>query len=506
MRVALHVKQPEKRGTTTKKIPLEQPDHIFTVKVDGSGASHILLLGAAGHGKTTTLAKFAHDWANQVPGSPLNKFLYVFLLISRGAKKDSSLGEVLIVQLLKPIKGITPAGIEKFILKNQRRCCFLLDGSDQFRGSIVLPNSNSWPRLAELITGNDFPECHVVVTDRHYIKTEFEQGELKKMYVQIEIDGFAEEDVKTYISKFFQRVPQKGEELIMYINTQRSLASLMNIPFFCMALCNMKEGGSLKDTDTLTQLFKRLITYIVYHTRARNEGGDFSKDRVNSMVNAVGEVAWKKLSYSNRHNLVFSQADFEQCSGDLESCLQLGLLSKEEFAYDPVNFLDEVNGARIMFFHKLAQEFSAGVYLAGLEHNAMKNALCKLDSVDKVLAVENVLHFVAGSSPDSLIPIAEHMNAVWEEKGNDDSQRILFNHLGQSTESVRGALTPLLTPHFKDGNIAILSGTWETFMGLINLPPKIKIMVSHSLHYWVDIHCDKKKKSLLLAHYPLNQP
>ena len=49
--------------------------------------------------------------------------------------------------------------------------------------------------------------------------------------------------------------------------------------------------------------------------------------------------------------------------------------------------------------------------------------LCKLDSVDKVLALENVLHFSAGTSPDSLIYIAEHMNAVWEEKGSSESQR-----------------------------------------------------------------------------------
>ena len=480
VRIAVHVKQPDERGTTTKKIPLEQPGDIFTVEVDGLIASHILLLAAAGHGKTTALAKFAHDWANQVPGSPLNKFRYLFLLILRGAKKDSSLGEVIIAQLLRGMKGITPAGIENFIRKNQRRCCFLLDGYDEFSGSIVLqvPSSNSLPHLAELILGEDFPECQVVVTSRHYRKDEFERGELPKMYAQMEIEGFAEEDVKTYISKFFHKVPQKGEELIGYINTQHSLASLANVPFFCMALCNMKEGNVLKDTDTLTKLFKQLIVYLVNHARARNESGNFSEDRVNSMVNAVGEVALKKLTDSNQHNLIFSRADFAQCSCDLERCLQIGLLSKEEFAYDhPVDFSEEVHAARIMFFHKLAQEYTAGIYLAGLEQHMMKNVLCKLNSIDKVLALENVLHFVAGSSPDSLIPIAEHMNAVWEEKGSIDSQRLLFHHLSESTESVRGALTSLLTPHFLDGLIVIKSDTGKAIMGLINLPSEIKSMV-----------------------------
>ena len=147
-----------------------------------------------------------------------------------------------------------------------------------------------------------------------------------------------------------------------------------------------------------------------------------------------------------------------------------------------------MHAAKIMFFHKLAQEYSAGVYLGALQRHAMKNALCKLDSVDKVLALENVLHFAAGSSPDSLIPIAEHMNAVWEEKGSDDSQRILFHHLAESTESVRGALTSLLNPHFKDGKIEIYSGTGETFMGLIKLPPEIQSMVRQPLHCYFDNH------------------
>ena len=185
----MHVKQPTDRGTGTKKIPLEQPDGIFAVKVDGSGASHILLLAAAGHGKTTALAKFAHDWANQVPGSPLKKFRYLFLLILREANKDSSLGEVIIAQLLKSIKGITPAGIENFIRKHQRRCCFLLDGYDEFSGSIVIKNSSSMPRLAELMLCEVFPECHVVVTSRHNNKTDFETGDLPKLYTIMEIEG-----------------------------------------------------------------------------------------------------------------------------------------------------------------------------------------------------------------------------------------------------------------------------------------------------------------------------
>ena len=119
-----------------------------------------------------------------------------------------------------------------------------------------------------------------------------------------------------------------------------------------------------------------------------------------------------------------------------------------------------------MFFHKLAQEYSAGVYLAGLEHGAMKNVLCKLDSVDKVLALENVLYFASGTSPDSLIPIAEHMNAVWEEKGSKESQRILLHHLAESTESVRGALTSLLIPHFKHGGLTNTGRNWRDVYGI----------------------------------------
>ena len=65
---------------------------------------------------------------------------------------------------------------------------------------------------------------------------------------------------------------------------------------------------------------------------------------------------------------------------------------------------------------------------------------------------------------------------------------LLFHHLSESPESVRGVLTSLLTPHFKDGKIDIWYGTGETFMGLINLPPEIKSLVRKPLHCYFDNH------------------
>ena len=61
----------------------------------------------------------------------------------------------------------------------------------------------------------------------------------------------------------------------------------------------------------------------------------------------------------------------------------------------------------------------------------------------------------------------------------------MFHHLSESPESVRGALTSLLIPHFKHGKIEILRGTGETFMGLINLPPEIQSMVRQPLHCYL---------------------
>ena len=376
----------------------------------------------------------------------MNRFRYLFLLLLREAKKDSSLGEVIIAQLLRGMEGITPAGVENFIRKNQSRCCFLLDGLDEFKGSIVPddPQSCSSP-LGQLMLHDKFSDCFLVVTSRHNKKDEFETGDLDQRYTTVELEGFTKEAMETYVTKIFHKTPSMGKELLEDTETQYALASLVSIPFFCMALCSMKKGNALKDIGTRTKFFNSLIMYLVHHARAKGNAAEFDTKRVNSMIPAVGEVALKGLIDDE---LIFSRSDFNTCLSDLNKSVEVGLLSEEKSTCDPEELSDEeLEVSAIEFFHKLAQEYCAGKYLASTDNcTALESTLRTLDNADKVLALENVLQFAVGSSSGLLAPITKHINTVWKGKGDDKSRGILLRLLSESTDSVGDDLNRFAVP------------------------------------------------------------
>ena len=198
-RIALHKKErADELGFEIRKIPLEgSTDDIFRTKVDGSRPTHILLLGAAGYGKTTTLAKLAHDWA-QKEDSPLAKeFLFVFLLQFRGTHQDISLGEVICTQLLYDLIAVTPAGIEQFIRANANHCGFLLDGYDEFSGTIACKGAKS--TFVKLAACEDFPGSRVLVSTRQYRQADFETEKLITMYATMELEGYSTENAEKYV-------------------------------------------------------------------------------------------------------------------------------------------------------------------------------------------------------------------------------------------------------------------------------------------------------------------
>ena len=468
-------------GFEIRKIPLDgSTDDIFRTKVDGSRPTHILLLGAAGYGKTTTLAKLAHDWA-QKEDSPLAEFLFVFLLQFRGTHQDISLGEVICTQLLYDLIAVTPAGIEQFIRANANHCGFLLDGYDEFSGTIACKGAKS--TFVKLAACEDFPGSRVLVTTRHYRQEEFQTGDMAREYATMELEGYSTDNSEKYIANFFCENPSEGTELISYLHKQYTIGSLINIPFFCMTLCCLWQERYLQGTASLTNLFEKLLLYLVQHAKSRDDIRDnlkdFTADGVRSLTASVGKVALKSL-IDSRKNLIINKQDFEDCLQELDICVQIGLVSEENVPSDHLSHIIE-------FFHKLAHEYCAGVYLASLNSEKLGSVLSILDNREKVMDLDNVLQFAAGSPGDVIVPIIKRINKSWGirsflgiqfgEEGDSDSHRILLHILSESLdyESVHSSL---LRQHFKDRRILLKRANGTTFQGLYRLPNKIKTMVN----------------------------
>lgn len=498
-RISLLVSERGQRGgDEVKKVPLPGSiNDIFKTKVDGTLPSRILMIGGAGHGKTTSLTKIAYDWATGAENSPLKDVPLVFALKFRRSDKRTSLGEAIVRQLLGKLEGVTPEEIEKFIDENEEDCVILLDGYDEYSGSITSEGPKS--SLDELLLYQRFQKCRVLVTCRPHRQEDFEIDELPIVYAKMDMEGFAKEDSDDYIDRFFGNKEADATGLKNYLKDQHSIGSLINIPFFCMAFCVLWQGEFLQDTQSLTALFNRLLKYLLEHARSKASIGSKSligkpkKGLIKSVVANFGKVALNSL-LSDSKKLIFEEEDFVDCQDDLDIAVEIGLVSKQTVVEETSEW-DESETTFVEFYHKLAQEHCAGFYMSTLDGEALQGILEGITTESRALELENVLKFAAGSSDMVYLTIlkrfegitwstpAPHMHALGERSQH---HRLVFDLLCESTEKLtEEQLTSTILPCFKDGEFHFVeTSSSATVYGFARIPMEVKAQVKFCCSLW----------------------
>ena len=486
-RVTLHHTRMGPRGKQTWKEELKGSiNSIFTTKVEGEFPTRILLLGAAGYGKTTAVAKLAYDWSIGAEDSPLRDVPLVFLVKFRETDKNWSLGDAIVSGLLAHLKGITAEEIEKFLIENEKDCCILLDGYDEFSGSMKCLDSVT--SLIELILFKRFPNCRVLITCRPYLADHFETEELSKIYAKMEIEGFADDDAMKYISNYFSSDPEEGEKLNGYLSERPNIQSLSKIPFLCMALCTLWEGHYLKDTETRTMVFECILMYLQEHAKSRpsssqQQRANLSEEIVKKSIIAIGRVALNSL-LADSNKLLLSRHEFEQCPEDLEIAKNMGLVN---------TFTRESNKlfkteTMVEFYHKLAQEHCAGVYLANSEVSDIKAILCQLQSEEQVASFENIFRFAVGSSEDVVcLSILKHMETVQWDTPDSNRDNIIISNRDNIIISILGesicattTFASQVTSLFSLGSLSVKI-SFTILSGLDKFPDTLKSKV-RNLH------------------------
>ncbi|XP_072182276.1 NLR family CARD domain-containing protein 4-like [Diadema setosum] len=410
-------------GRGRERVKLNSVDDVFRRKFDGSLPMRIVVLAKAGTGKTTMVAKIAYDWKHAVEGSPLKDIPLLFVITMRRLKKDTSLGDAILYQLLQSMDGISGEDLENFIAANEDKCMLVLDGYDEYAGKICTKSSQD-PHLCssviDVICNRKLRKCRTLVTSRFYRETDFNKP--KFAFVKMTVEGFSDANIAEYVTQFFKEEPQMGKGLQTFLQINPLITELIHVPLFCVMLCDLWQQKSLEDVSTKTGLFDQVNLFLWHHSRRSNDDDDDVDDddalddddsdsRLDELIIHLGRIAFEFL-LEDRKKIVFSESDFKDVRDELEMGRKMGLVSKRTVTARQIKRGAPPSRTEIQFYHKLAQEHCASKYLAQLasEPSAMEDALKRMGGKEGVLVYENLLRFTCGESAAACAKVLQHIH------------------------------------------------------------------------------------------------
>ena len=306
----------------------------------------VLIEGEPGMGKTTYCKKYAYDWATkkQEPqGYGSTAFKAVLLLKCRDIHSD--VWEAIDEQLLpRNINEEVKQHFFQFIHENQSSILLILDGLDE------LPSSKL-PIFSELIEGRVLPGCHVVVTARHEAGKEVR----KCCDTLLQIEGFTENHVKGFVTRYFKERPDLATKLLERMSQDKNLTEMAANPLNTALLCLLCEEFEGTLPESRAQLFLDMVECVLRRFRKKKGLLETEEDLTNlykPQLNRLGLVAL--------NGLLNEKLDFDES--------ELGNRAKEltEFGFLSV----QPGGSKLRqklhyaYLHKSFQEFLAAFFIS----------------------------------------------------------------------------------------------------------------------------------------------
>eukprot|EP00057_Strongylocentrotus_purpuratus_P013392 XP_011667866.1 PREDICTED: uncharacterized protein LOC105439983 [Strongylocentrotus purpuratus] len=471
------------RGRDTKEILHGSVAEIFSTKVNGSLPARILISAPAGRGKTTAVAKMAYDWVHREKGSALEHLPLLFVVKFRNTSTRTSIGEAIKDQLLSDVDDLTPEGLENFIRENQGNCHIILDGLDEYAG-ISSSNRSSDSNMVSVIRWEEFPECRVIVTTRPHLENFFNKDDLPTVYTKMWIEGFSQESSREYIDKFFAPTSNSqrghGNGLKAYLDDQPLINELVKTPLFCLMVCHLWSEKLLNTkTATQTELLDNVNAFLMHHANARSKSKvkKITDKNLGKIIRKLGKVALAGLLDDSK-KLVFTPHDFRRVPSILDRACELGILSKMTVSTARLPRSHKTTSITIEFYHKLAQEHSAGKYLAAKSRK--RQWPWQISNLDSVLLkinanigeYENLIRFAAGTDNRLCIRV---MEALLSNSYLDESERYrILLDCSSETKGSEGNVYSFVQRCVTAQSIVLKSPTVYTVVGMQNLPDQMK--------------------------------
>ena len=305
----------------------------------------VLIEGEPGMGKTTYCKKYAYDWATKRQ-EPLSRGSTAFIaeLLLKCRDIHSDVWEAIDDQLLpRDIDEEVKQQFFQFIRENQSSILLILDGLDE------LP-SGKLSMFSELIEGKVLPRCHIVATARHEAGKEVR----KCCDTLLQIEGFTEDHVKGFISKYFKERPDLAIKLSRRMSRDRNLREMAANPLNTALLCLLCEEFEGTLPESRAQLYLDMVECVLRRYRKKKGLLEKIEDLTNHykpQLNHLGKVALNGLLDDK---LDFNESELRNHAKDLT---EFGFLSVQPGGSKLRQTL------HYAFLHKSFQEFFAAFFI-----------------------------------------------------------------------------------------------------------------------------------------------
>ena len=345
-----------------------------------------------GIGKTVFTKKAAFDWSQQKYQETIGAFELVLLIRLRDVCNLHDVPSIFKAsQLLANDGKISVDDLYDYVLNHQEKVLLILDGYDEYSAGKQSPVDEIWKR-------NELSDCCVIVTSRQMTTNKLREPS----DAQFEINGFDHKRQQEFARRFL-----KDEDDVRQFRTylrKQDLKDLAEIPLLLLLLCLLwKEKDSKELPKKRVEIFNQFVKTLFHHMREKQSAESvFNIEDYSDELYALGRSAFEALINDCLYIPRSELPNYDL----IERLIEVGL-----FQVLNMSSLNPEKG--VYFIHKSLQEYFAGSFLKEelilSKKNKITNSLSKLDSVEKILKMNEVIKFAIELSEEAAREIVIHL-------------------------------------------------------------------------------------------------
>ena len=376
-------------GVTQKK--LQHYTDIF----DGGRLHHtpkrILVHGRPGIGKTVFTQKATFDWSQHRFEGKIGRFDLALLVKLRDVCNLNDVPAILNdANLLASDGPVSTDNLYDYVRRHQENVLLILDGYDEY-----VHSAERQSPVLQIWEKKQLRDCCVIITSRD-MKGE---GLKSSSDAQFEIEGFDRERQEEFARRFLKN-DQDVEEFFEYLE-QQDLKDVAKIPILLLMLSLVwkeKDREGLPSSRVMVY-FKFLQTMFNHMSEKQKKPAEKVDDHKQELCK-VGELAFDALLQNLLYFPLSKLPDYVLT----EELIEAGL-------FQLLN-MSTLNPCKaVHFVHKSMQEFLASLFLKEelLSQESKNNSLFKVDSIEKIFKLNEVLKFAAEMSEEAAREILIHL-------------------------------------------------------------------------------------------------